>query len=123
MADGSCVVGDAYEDFVRAKVAAAPERGFAPPLPLSEDLFPFQREMVRWVLARGCAVHDLGRGVSLRVTVCASGRDGVQVVATAQRSVTTGSGAVEVAVGCGPDVAGALAELDRRLRGGEEAAG
>ena len=64
-----------------------------------------------------------GHNASLRLTLCASGRDGVQLVATAQRSVTTGSGAVEVAVGCGTDVAGALAELDRRLRGGEEAAG
>lgn len=44
-----------YEDFVRAKVAAAPETGFAPSLPLSEHLFPFARDIVAWALGKGCA--------------------------------------------------------------------
>jgi len=69
------------------------------------------------------ATHDLGRGVSLRVTVCASGRDGVQVVATALRSSSAGAGVDDVAVGCGASASEALAALAARIAGGEEAAG
>jgi len=49
------VAREGYEAFIAAKVAIAPERGFEPPLPLSEVLFPFQRDIVRWAVRRGRA--------------------------------------------------------------------
>lgn len=45
----------AYEAFIAAKVAAAPDAGFAPPLPVSEKLFGFQRAIVEWALRKGRA--------------------------------------------------------------------
>ncbi len=56
-----------YLDFIAAKAIAAPTRGFAPPLPLSAVLFEFQRAIVRWALARGCAAlfASFGLGKSL----------------------------------------------------------
>jgi hypothetical protein len=44
-----------YEDFIAAKRVEAPEQGFEPPLPISEVLFPFQRDIVRWACRRGRA--------------------------------------------------------------------
>lgn len=43
-----------YERFIAAKRAVAPERGFEPG-PISEKLFPFQRDIVRWAVRKGCA--------------------------------------------------------------------
>lgn len=64
--DGS--IGDAasYEDFVAAKAVSAPARGFEP-MALSEVLFPFQRDAVRWACLRGCAAifAAFGLGKSL----------------------------------------------------------
>ena len=53
--DPRAAAREEYESFIRAKVAAAPERGFEPPLPVSEVLFPFQRDIVRWAVRRGRA--------------------------------------------------------------------
>ena len=44
-----------YEDFIAAKVAAAPEAGFPAPLPLHDSLFLHQRAIVQWALQRGRA--------------------------------------------------------------------
>ncbi len=44
-----------YETFIHAKKAEAPDAGFEPPLPLSESLFPFQRDIVAWALRKGRA--------------------------------------------------------------------
>lgn len=46
---------DEYEQFIRAKQVAAPARGFEPPLPLHEELFPWQRVAVAWALRLGRA--------------------------------------------------------------------
>lgn len=46
---------ESYEAFILAKVAEAPAVGFEPPLPLSESLFPHQRDIVRWACLRGRA--------------------------------------------------------------------
>ena len=44
-----------YTTFIHAKRAEAPDAGFEPPLPLSESLFPFQRDIVAWALRKGRA--------------------------------------------------------------------
>jgi DNA modification methylase len=44
-----------YQDFIAAKVAAAPEMGFSAPLPLHDSLFPHQRAIVDWAITRGRA--------------------------------------------------------------------
>ncbi len=44
-----------YELFIAAKAAEAPSLGFEPPLPLSEVLFGFQRDIVRWACRHGRA--------------------------------------------------------------------
>lgn len=54
---------DEYDAFVAAKVALAPAVGFAPPLPLSEDLFEFQRDVARWAIERGTAALFLAFGL------------------------------------------------------------
>ena len=46
---------DGYEDFVRAKVCETVARGFDPPLPLSDSLFPHQRAIVEWACRKGTA--------------------------------------------------------------------
>ena len=44
-----------YDAFVAAKRVATVARGFEPPLPISEILFAFQRDIVRWACRLGCA--------------------------------------------------------------------
>lgn len=44
-----------YEAFIEAKAVAAPDAGFDPALPISESLFPFQRDITRWALRKGHA--------------------------------------------------------------------
>lgn len=46
---------ESYEAFILAKVAEAPAVGFEPPLPLTDSLFPHQRDIVRWACLRGRA--------------------------------------------------------------------
>jgi len=52
-----------YSDFLARKVITAPASGFDPP-PLSDHLFPFQRDIVAWALRRGRAAvfADTGLG-------------------------------------------------------------
>lgn len=54
---------EGYEDFISAKIAQAADAGFAPPLPISEALFPFQRDVVRWALRKGRAALFLAFGL------------------------------------------------------------
>lgn len=55
-----------YEKFIAHKRLVAPPVGIAEPPPLSERLFPFQRDIVRWALRRGRAAiwADCGLGKS-----------------------------------------------------------
>lgn len=57
-----------YDDFILAKKAEAPARGFAPPLPLHDVLFAWQRPPVAWALALGCAAlfESFGLGKTLQ---------------------------------------------------------
>jgi DNA modification methylase/superfamily II DNA or RNA helicase len=56
---------NAYEDFLRAKVIATPDAGFECSA-VNSQLFPFQREIVRWALRKGRAAifADCGLGKS-----------------------------------------------------------
>lgn len=56
-----------YQAFIEAKQVVAPEMGFEPPVPISEMLFPFQRDIVRWAVRRGRAAifAAFGLGKSL----------------------------------------------------------
>ena len=53
-----------YEDFVHHKLSQVPPTGLAEVPPLSDTLFPFQRDLVTWALRRGrCAIFaDTGLG-------------------------------------------------------------
>lgn len=53
-----------YEDFIAGKRLSAPPVGIAAPGPVSDKLFPFQRDIVRWALRRGKAAifADTGLG-------------------------------------------------------------
>jgi hypothetical protein len=55
-----------YEAFVATKRLLAPSTGIAIPEPISEKLFPFQRDIVLWALRRGRAAiwADCGLGKS-----------------------------------------------------------
>lgn len=53
-----------YEAFIRGKFFAAPPAGFTRVPDVSEKLYPFQRDLVRWALRRGRAALfcDTGLG-------------------------------------------------------------
>lgn len=57
-----------YQAFLAAKGAAAPPSGMAEPPPISDQLFPFQRDPVRWGLRRGKAAffEDTGLGKTIQ---------------------------------------------------------
>jgi hypothetical protein len=56
-----------YESFLRSKIARANPCGFSPPR-LNRNLFPFQRDVVRWAIQRGGAAlfEDCGLGKTLQ---------------------------------------------------------
>ncbi len=58
----------AYDDFIAAKRVHTVETGFAPPLPIRDILFPFQRDIVAWALKLGRAAlfESFGLGKSLQ---------------------------------------------------------
>mgnify|MGYP007071590916 FL=1 len=65
----SCAVDlAAYDAFIAAKRVQTTETGFAPPLPLSATLFPFQRDVVTWALRLGRAAlfESFGLGKTLQ---------------------------------------------------------
>lgn len=53
-----------YDDFIASKALATPSAGIDEPPALSDALFPFQRDIVRWALQRGRAAifADTGLG-------------------------------------------------------------
>lgn len=53
---------DEYEAFLAAKRYVVPAAGFTPTLPVSDPLFPFQKDLVRWALERGRAAIYGGCG-------------------------------------------------------------
>lgn len=55
---------DSYQDFIRRKAITVEPTGFAEPSEVSESLFPFQRDIVRWALRKGRAAifADTGLG-------------------------------------------------------------
>ena len=65
---GSPVDLAAYDAFVAAKRVHTVETGFAPTLPISPILFPFQRDIVAWALRLGRAAlfESFGLGKSLQ---------------------------------------------------------
>ncbi len=72
-----------YDQFIAAKVAAAPSKGVALPLAVSDVLFPFQRDMVGWAVKKGCAAifasYGLGKTpvqleIARQVLAAAGGR-------------------------------------------------
>jgi superfamily II DNA or RNA helicase len=56
-----------YQDFIAAKALVDPPSGIPDPPPLSGQLFPFQRDIVRWALRRGRAAvfSDCGTGKTI----------------------------------------------------------
>ena len=58
----------AYDAFIAAKRVQTIETGFAPPLPLSSILFPFQRDVITWALRLGRAAlfESFGLGKTLQ---------------------------------------------------------
>lgn len=49
-----------YQEFLEGKMLRAPESGFDPGDDVSDVLFPFQRDIVRWAL-RGGQAGDIRR--------------------------------------------------------------
>lgn len=56
-----------YETFLESKRVSAEASGFDPVMPMTDALFPFQRDIVRWALRRGKAAifADCGMGKTL----------------------------------------------------------
>lgn len=57
-----------YEEFLRAKAPKVEAAGFDATLPISDCLFPFQRDTVRWALKRGRAAlfEECGLGKTIQ---------------------------------------------------------
>jgi hypothetical protein len=62
-----------YEAFIRAKRASVPQLGFPPP-PAPEVLFPFQRDIFRWLLTMGRAGLFASFGLGKTLVQLAVGR-------------------------------------------------
>ena len=57
-----------YPDFLKSKIIFDKPSGFSPRVPVSDVLFPFQRDVVAWALQRGRAAmfEDCGLGKTLQ---------------------------------------------------------
>lgn len=66
-----------YDEFLKSKVIAAPESGFdVSPEMMNQNLFEWQRDIVRWSLKKGKAAlfEDCGLGKTRRRLGCFRGK-------------------------------------------------